>query len=54
MTIRYVAEREQGSDWAVVDKQRNIPVATGLDFDEAEQTAKNLNRKEQEEKSQYA
>lgn len=40
VATRYKARRERGSDFCVIDTRRkNLIVATGLDRDEADQTA---------------
>jgi hypothetical protein len=43
---RFKVQRDRGSDFNVIDtRSRNIPVATGLDFEEARQTAAARNKR---------
>jgi hypothetical protein len=42
---RFKVQRDRGSDWNVMDCAKNIPVATGLDFDEAQTLADVRNKK---------
>lgn len=55
MNNRYVAERERGSDWCVVDTRlKGRPVCvTGLEQEEAEQTAKEWNDGLEKQKNNF-
>lgn len=53
--MRYFAEREHGSDWCICEyiKGRKVVKATGLDEDEARETADQWNQNNDREKSNY-
>jgi hypothetical protein len=45
-SMRFKVQRERGSDWCVIDtRSNNIPIVTGLDIEEAQQTADARNKK---------
>jgi hypothetical protein len=54
MSQRYIVERDV-SDWCIVEyiKGKRFVKATGLDLEEAEQTAKQWSEQDQQEKSDY-
>ena len=50
---RFKVLREAGADWQVIDtRSKNIPVATGLDLEEAQRTADTRNKKRRWRKKQ--
>lgn len=55
MNNRYVAERERGSDWCIVDtKLKGRPVCvTGLERSEAEETANEWNESLEKNKKNF-
>lgn len=43
---RFKVQRARSSDWDVIDTARaNVPIATGLDFGEAQRTAEARNKR---------
>lgn len=51
---RFKVQRDRGSDWNVIDtRAKNIPVASGLDFVEAQQTAEARNKRRGKKKQLF-
>jgi hypothetical protein len=53
--MKFIAERESGSDWCIAEYigGRRYVRASGLDMEEAEETARQWNENDQREKSKY-
>jgi hypothetical protein len=51
--MRFIIQRESGSDWCVIDTKRNATIASGLFEDEAEQRAAMENEQFERDKDNY-
>lgn len=50
---RYIAQSDGTGDYQVLDTKRGVPVASGLNSDEAEEAANVRNKQDDQERSEF-